>query len=526
MTSKGTEPERNTKTQEIKSYLTHEISVLGKTVPTLAIAAIVMLGGASAAVLSSFGTVSGEAQVDQAVTLESPDSKLEFDGDQTAGETVIETRTLDSNADVTTEIGFETTCSNSSDYSATVEGVEADWGDTSTVDGGTSGCTGIKTQYVEYFDSAGADFTSYSSTNSPDLEVGEDKEYGSIGAAVADASSDQTILVNGGDYDPFTVNKSGLKVVAANAPDSDASGSEGSANVRGAPNGIEVTEEASGATVKGFNIDVSEEKETDSRGILVKASEVTVDSNYVNGVRAEDRAIGIYVYGHHKDDDEGNDLHAYNVDGTTVINNKVEDVKASGLSAEDKSYPPRAEGVVITENEGTDNSADSVTLRGNTITDVGESNPGISAAIAVDGGNAQDFVIKSNEISDIEHKDAPNYPYDLGIYVTGYGGEDSVEPNTDVENNNFLMSTSDDVDVASDAQLDASGNWFGTNGIQTGPAVDASWKEKSDTSVEAETTDKFGVVNEFAINLKQAGYKLTSNIVPKGDSKSKSQSKA
>lgn len=490
--------------QKAKKAKEHKVSILGKTIPTALIIGVFLIGGGSAALLSSFGTVSGEAQVDQAVTLENPDSSLEFNGDQTAGETVIETRTLESNADVTTQIGFETACSNSSGYSATVEGVEVDWGTTSTVNGDNSGCEGIDTQYVEYFDSAGADFTSYSSTNSPDLEVGEDGGYDSIGAAVADASSDDTILVHGGEYDPFNVNKSGLKVVAANAPNS-----EGSADVRGAPNGIEVTEEASGATIKGFNIDVSEQKETDSRGILVKASDVTVDSNYVNGVRAEDRAIGIYVYGHHSGS------HDYNVDGTTVINNKVEDVKASGLTASDTSGPSRAEGITITENDGDGNSADSVNLTGNTITDVGESNPGISAAIEVDGGNAQDFVIKYNEISDIEHQDAPDYPYDLGIYVTGYGG-DSVGSDTVVKKNNFLMSTFDDVDVASDTSLGASDNWFGTNGIQTGEHVDASWKEKSDTSIEAETTDKFGIVNEFAINLKPADYSLTTTITPAG----------
>ncbi|NMJ76692.1 hypothetical protein GLU01_01345 [Nanohaloarchaea archaeon] len=110
MTSKDTEPERNTKTQEIKSYLTHEISVLGKTVPTLAIAAIVMVGGASAAVLSSFGTVSGTASIDRAIKFdEGTDLTYDF-SDQTtvAGETTVETRTVDNNADVSASYKFAT----------------------------------------------------------------------------------------------------------------------------------------------------------------------------------------------------------------------------------------------------------------------------------------------------------------------------------------------------------------------------------------------------------------------------------
>jgi hypothetical protein len=486
--------------EHAKKALKHDTKVLGKTVPTMLIIGLFLVGGGSAALLSTFGTVTGEADVEQSVKVEGPET-VSYQGGFVAGATRIDTFNVTNDATQSAGVTYSTECS------ATIE-VSDDRLQTDS-----SNCDGVNRRAVAYYDSAGADFTGYSSTNSPDLEVGEDKEYGSIGAAVADASSDQTILVHGGDYDPFTVNKSGLKVVAANAPNSDASGSEGSVDVRGAPNGIEVTEEASGATVKGFNIDVSKEKETDSRGILVKASEVTVDSNYVNGVRAEDRAIGIYLYGHHSNS------HDYNVDDTTVINNKVEDVKASGLTADDASGPSRAEGITITENgsEGDANSADSVTLTGNTITNVGETNPGISAAIEVDGGNAQNFVIKYNEISDIEHQDAPGYPYDLGIYVTGYGG-DSVGSNTVVEKNNFLMSTSGDVDVASDTSLDASDNWFGENGIQVSPNVTESYEEVTSETLSAGETDTVGIFTNFDVALAPGDYTVDFDVSPQSAS--------
>ncbi len=493
--------------EHAKKALKHDTKVLGKTVPTMLIIGLFLVGGGSAALLSTFGTVTGTADVEQSVKVEGPET-VSYQGGFVAGATKIDTFNVTNDATQSAGVTYSTDCS------ATIE-VSDDRLQTDS-----SNCDGVNRRAVAYYDSAGADFTGYSSTNSPDLEVGEEREYESVGAAVADASSDDTILVHGGEYDPFTVNKSGLKVVAANAPNSDASGSEGSADVRGAPNGIEVTEEASEATVKGFNIDVSEEKETDSRGILVKASDVTIKSNYVNGVRAEDRAIGIYVFGHHKDDEEGNDLHAYNVDGTTVINNKVEDVKASGLTASDTSGPSRAEGIAINENDGDGNSADSVTLRGNTITDVGESNPGISAAIAVYGGNAQDFVIKSNEISDIEHKDAPNYPYDLGIYVTGYG-EDSVGSNTVVEKNNFLMSTPNDVDIASDTPLTASDNWFGENGIQVladDNTVTASYEEVESETLSAGETDTVGIKTNFDVALAPGDYTVDFDVRPQSAS--------
>ncbi len=629
MTGKDTESERNTKTQEIKSYLTHEISVLGKTVPTLAIAAVVMIGGASAAVLSSFGTVTGEADVQQAVTFEADDPQFAFSGTQTAGEEFIETRTLENNANVTTTVSLvsrqgqpDVEDLDRSEYTSTFEGTRTGFNGvdipydfdvvhyadktvwesnvdetlsvdrpfhvvrlevdvnqdgnteiekvvsgsdtteisqpfvsreelpvgttydfnftfqnkgpegtgetytlvpskngqlTDTVSDGAS-VEGVDTRVVEYYEDAGHNFSSYQDLvpENPEITVSNGD---SIDTKIGDANSGDTILVESGDYDPFVVDKSDLTVVAANAPTSDSS-----ANITGSANGIEIAEGASGATVRGFNVDPSEGKE--GRGILVKAKDATVDSNYIHGVDAEDRAIGIYVYGH--EDNEG-DSHSYNVSGTVVSNNLVEDVNATGPTG-DQEGPPKSAGITIAENSGTENSADDVSITGNTIRAIGGPASGTSAGVEVDGGNAQNFRITYNQISDIVTADA-SVP--TGVYVTGYTDDEddpSFGQNHKISFNN-LLNTEDtgglevgvlDVSAAvgNSERLNARNNYWGSDGSVTGrtpeldTVIDSSFEDKLKSEIAAGQEDTFAVINDFAINLKPQDYTAETSAKP------------
>ena len=52
---------------KLKNTLEHEVELLGRSVSVLALAGLLLIGGGSAALLTSFGTVSGTADVDQAV---------------------------------------------------------------------------------------------------------------------------------------------------------------------------------------------------------------------------------------------------------------------------------------------------------------------------------------------------------------------------------------------------------------------------------------------------------------------------
>jgi len=56
--------------EHAKNALKHDTKVLGKTVPTMIIIGLFLVGGGSAALLSSFGKVSGDADVQQAVTID------------------------------------------------------------------------------------------------------------------------------------------------------------------------------------------------------------------------------------------------------------------------------------------------------------------------------------------------------------------------------------------------------------------------------------------------------------------------
>jgi hypothetical protein len=456
-----------------------------------------LVGGGSAALLSTFGTVTGEADVDQAVVLNDGPA-FSFDGAQTAGETEIETRALESNANVTTEIGLETTCSNStSSYSNTETGDFLDWNS-------TSGCTGIDTKYVEYFDSAGHDFSDYE----PSYSEGDSNVVyvDGSGGDIQDAfdndvtGSTEAVLVADGTYDPFTVDED-VTVVAEN---------QGEATITGGDIGISVT--ADGATVKGFEVQADEGSDgsDNSRGIDVLASDVTVRSNYVHSVSDEERPIGIHLWGKNND-----------VSNTKVVNNLVEDVKATGLAAtlsEDRSIS-KAKGIAVSGG-GTDNAID-VEISHNTVKEIGNKSTQLASAINIYGG-AKNFDVSSNVVGSVDHKVSQSNPkalYDLGVYVSGYSSTSELGLDAVVTKNNFVSTDSDQLDVTSlsgDAELNASDNWFGTNGIQTGPAVDASWKNKTDTSIEAGTTDEFGVVNEFAINLVPDTYDLTTSITPAG----------
>jgi hypothetical protein len=517
MTSKDTEPERNTKTQEIKSYLTHEISVLGKTVPTLAIAAIVMIGGASAALLSSFGTVTGTADVDQAVELKD-ESDFSFANEQTAGETLIETRTLKSNANVTTKIGFNTTCekdpSEESSSSNSIKGSKADF---------SGDCKGIDTEYVEYYDDAGHDFSNYEPgyADGDDNVVYVDGPESDIQDEIdsADTSSVDAILVADGDYNSFDVDKD-LAVVAEN---------QGGPSISG---GIDIT--ADGANVQGFEVEDDSPDSGNARGIDVLASDVTVKSNYVHNVVAEERPIGVHIWA---DSDVSN---------SKVVNNRVEDITATTLEApdDDDRDESKAKGIAL---DGQDNSgnADSVNISYNTVEGIGDdTNSAMATAINVYGGTPDNFVINYNNISDVDHNEDFNYdngdprhPVAQGIYFSGLDTDEN--PEQSISFNNFHLggdATVDaqfaDYDPEESLTVAAPDNFWGTNGIQVideeGLISDSyDYETKSSpVPIAAQQSDKFGIINKFAINLKQANYKVTTDIVPKGDFEETSQSDA
>ncbi|MFT4867851.1 MAG: hypothetical protein ACI9LV_000456 [Candidatus Nanohaloarchaea archaeon] len=116
--------------EHAKKALKHDVEVLGKTVPTIAVLALFLIGSGSAAVLTNFGTVTGDAGVTQAVTLNGEDAQSS-DFDQTwsysvvGGDTAYETNTLNNNLNDSVTVmldssvtGEPTTDASTSDESA------------------------------------------------------------------------------------------------------------------------------------------------------------------------------------------------------------------------------------------------------------------------------------------------------------------------------------------------------------------------------------------------------------------------
>jgi hypothetical protein len=91
--------------EHAKKALKHDTKVLGKTVPTMLIIGLFLVGGGSAALLSTFGSVSGNADVTQAVYFADGDADTvdtevttAFDGSLVAGQTTTTDFTLVNNA--------------------------------------------------------------------------------------------------------------------------------------------------------------------------------------------------------------------------------------------------------------------------------------------------------------------------------------------------------------------------------------------------------------------------------------------
>ena len=117
---------------KMKNTLEQEVELLGRSVSVLLIAGLLVVGGASAALLSSFGTVDGQADVTQSVyvgnsALSDADTESIFDatsdedGSIVAGESVIGTTTIENRGDLPVPVDF----TSSGDY--TEDGVDYEY---------------------------------------------------------------------------------------------------------------------------------------------------------------------------------------------------------------------------------------------------------------------------------------------------------------------------------------------------------------------------------------------------------------
>lgn len=101
---------------KVKKGLSRDVQILGKSVPVVAIAALFLIGSGSAAVLSSFGSVQGTTNVDQAITINGNSSasgsplgqSYGFSG-MVAGQTTDQINTVTNNLDTEAKVNFTST---------------------------------------------------------------------------------------------------------------------------------------------------------------------------------------------------------------------------------------------------------------------------------------------------------------------------------------------------------------------------------------------------------------------------------
>jgi len=98
---------------KMKNTLEHEVELLGRSVSVLLIAGLLVVGGASAALLNSFGEITGDADVEQAITVNEEDAEdgfvqnFDFNGaTEVVGETFTESNTIENNVGSSQQIYF------------------------------------------------------------------------------------------------------------------------------------------------------------------------------------------------------------------------------------------------------------------------------------------------------------------------------------------------------------------------------------------------------------------------------------
>jgi len=444
---------------KMKNTLEHEVELLGRSISVLAIAGLLVVGGASAALLTSFGTIDGEAEVDQAfqvgqdgLTEGTADlSYSSFGSELTAGDTVVDgpyrlsnnqdsaysptvTTTLDRGDDevVDSTTGTSVDWTYNDDYASVSEFDDASDGDD----------VGLETTYVDAFHEAGHDFEDVETTSedasedsgSESLTVGDSSDnYDTISAALEDAEDDDTVFVHSGEgpdngeYNGFTVDTKGVTVASNGAQVEVGSNSQ-------------VDIDAADVTIEGFEI-YPEDSEVASNNLV----DVQTDSSF------------------------------------TIRNNKIRD-----LEVEKSDGGPSGTAIYL----GTDSTG---TIEDNTI----ESNfAGIGGTEDFSGNIDYNYFVDNDEA--------------IGV---GSGQAFSTGGNVFESNEASFRVHYDD----SDSSVDAGDNFFHTpynidyNG-NGDTEVSASYKELSDFEVGADSTEEFGVVNELDLRITTTDFTLETTI--------------
>jgi hypothetical protein len=466
-----------------------------------------LVGGGSAAILSTFGTVTGTADVEQAIEVgdSSGETELGFfgashegTGDVTAGTVSVDTFTIENNMNRSYSPTFTSYPGETS--------VQGSGGQTGTQFAWAE--EGINTSFVEYYPEAGADFSTYETdvdvSDSSVAEVDADgsefadgtadksaDEYTSISSALS--GSYDKVYVYGGTYNPFIVDpEENVEIIAANSPTED-----NSATVEfGAEKGI---------TVKNADpqVDVS------IRGLHLKATGSSASAIYVNTAESDSGPGGEITVEDNYFQDTSNDQevsghHGMRVDDalqTEIRNNRFEGFFHGVQIAQFASQPvdlhnntfedQALDGVFVTAKNKHDAKVDlrmnrfeeigpESTAEGETYPDADYSAAGFSAAVILgnEDNSLLNVTVSRNVFGSENYRD-----------VLAYQDTDK----TDLDSNFFYQ-----------------GLWTET-GNNNLVKADSSYEQVD--SVSADSTETVATVNEFALMLDGSqDYSLTTTI--------------
>ncbi len=456
-----------------------KINIFGKQISAIILGLTLMVALASAAVLTYFGMFTGTADVSQSVLVDGEDISAmpiegAWNGSIIAGATTIEKHDLSNNAEVPVTVDFNTTCEDSTWWDSLSPSTDEyiDW---------ATHCDGITTRYVEYFDDAGADLSSYEAPADCDAIVNDSGEadYDTIQTAINNEDSGNTICVVAGTYNEQLTIDNSITLASLEGPQNTIITAASTGE-----NAIEIS--SNDVIIKGFNITGG------IQGINVVGQD---------GIVIRDNAISGY---------DGQSAEGIWVDNSkvSIINNVIQASETANSDYSIDSIYTKGEATVTVDHNTLKNNRYSPDAYGN-------NDWSTSAGIAVHNG---DEVTATYNLFDNN---------DFGIQVKGEDVLNEVTAN----HNNFKNSNSVDFfcektgSITSGTSFDATENWWGTNGIDIAAGdstglidvdgyITADWMTKTDMILAPGETDHFGIINEFNIALIPDSYTIRTKVIP------------
>jgi len=233
----------------------------------------------------------------------------------------------------------------------------------------------------------------------------------------------------------------------------------------------DITIDVEGLTLAGIGAEGNETSKIKGT-VHIKAKDVTLKGFYIEGL--------VDVWG---------------FDNVTVAYNKVTNEGKGIIYGHQGSKGTATKGGTI-DNNVVEASDLAIYLDHDGVTDFTVTHNTIkNAKKAIGFGSGSGGVIEYNDISGSTQMDVE--VYDANVVTVHYNNLAGIVYNGD-----------------SDNTLDATNNWWGTDGINVSGNVKADWMTKTDLTLAPGEIDTFGIINAFEVTLAPGTYTIETQIVP------------